>query len=299
MLDTAEIAVQTVAPVGILSGMATPSCPGYLTEPFATLVADYPDADIYPAKDFRIEWGPIFHRGRLDGSANVLILGQDPATHETITRRILVGEAGQRIQGLLAKIGIARSYVMINTFLYSVYGQGGGSRHAKDPTIAAYRNRWLDALLLHTAVTAVITLGELAKTAYQTWATTQPSQAERLHLAAIRHPTYPESSSRSGNQTLAEATAKLLSNWNTALPQLAVAVTPDIDGHQPPTPYGDTWQPGDLQPLPPGDLPAGSPSWWRDLDAWAARTGTDPDSKRATITVTVPRRARPWISNHH
>jgi uracil-DNA glycosylase len=229
----------------------------------------------------------------------VLILGQDPATHETIARRILVGEAGQRVQGLLTKVGIARNYVMINTFLYSVYGQGGGSRHAKDPAIAAHRNRWLDAILLNTAVTAVIALGALAKIAYQTWATTNPNQAESLHLAAIRHPTYPESSSQSGNQTLAEATAKLLTNWNTALPQLAAAITPDVDGHHPPTPYGDTWQPSDLQPIPPDDLPAGSPPWWRDLDAWATRTGTDSDSKRATITVTVPRRARPWTSNDH
>ena len=81
--------------------------------------------------------GPVFHRGRLDGTARVLVLGQDPATHETITRRILVGEAGQRVQGLLARVGITTSYVMVNTFLYSVYGQGGGTRHATDPHIAA------------------------------------------------------------------------------------------------------------------------------------------------------------------
>ena len=270
------------------------SCPGYVAEPFASLVADLPDADVYPVKDFRIEWGPIFHRGRLDGTATVLILGQDPATHESITRRILVGEAGQRVQGLLAKIGIDRSYVMINTFLYSVYGQGGGSRHEHDPAIAAYRNRWLDALLLDTAITSVITLGELAKTAYQTWVDTQPARADSLHHAALRHPTYPESSSRAGSGTLAEATERLLNNWNASLPGLAVSVVPDHPIAQPPVPYGGTWHDGDLQRLPPDDLPPGSPSWWRDLAAWATRTGSDANSKRATITVTVPRHARPW-----
>ena len=56
---------------------------------------------MYPTDSFRVEWGPVFHRGRLDGSARVLIIGQDPATHEAICRRILVGEAGQRIQGFL------------------------------------------------------------------------------------------------------------------------------------------------------------------------------------------------------
>src|SRR3954465_8121179 len=113
-------------------------CPGYDRPPFDRLGAASPRADVYPVKDFRIEWGAIFHRGRLDGTARVLVLGQDPATHETITRRILVGEAGQRVQGLLAKVGVTSGYVMVNTFLYSVYGQGGGERHADDPAIAAY-----------------------------------------------------------------------------------------------------------------------------------------------------------------
>ena len=45
--------------------------PGY-PAPYDTLAAAYPGADVFPAADFRIEWGPIFHRGRLDGSAKVL-----------------------------------------------------------------------------------------------------------------------------------------------------------------------------------------------------------------------------------
>lgn len=82
--------------------------PGYAEEPFKSLCEDYPDSTVYPADDFRVEWGPIFHRGRLDGSARVLVIGQDPAQNESIVRRILVGEAGQRTQGFLAKLGIER-----------------------------------------------------------------------------------------------------------------------------------------------------------------------------------------------
>src|ERR687889_1757315 len=93
--------------------------PGYGAEPFRTLVESAPGAEAYPPDAFRLEWGPIFHRGRLDGSARVLVIGQDPAAHEAIARRILVGEAGQRAQGLLARLGIDRSYVFVNTFLYS------------------------------------------------------------------------------------------------------------------------------------------------------------------------------------
>ena len=108
---------------------------GYYRQPYRRLVSTFPDESVYPLDSFRVEWGPVFHRGRLDGSARVLIIGQDPATHETIARRILVGEAGQRAQGLLTRLGIERSYVFINTFLYSVYGQSGGTRHIDDPAI--------------------------------------------------------------------------------------------------------------------------------------------------------------------
>src|SRR3954469_14203436 len=180
-----------------------PFCPGYDRAPFDALAAGYPGPDVYLAKDFRLEWGPIFHRGALDGSARLLVLGQDPAAHEAIARRILVGEAGQRTQGLLARLGITTSYVMVNTFVYSVYGQGGGSRHAHDPKIAEYRHRWLNALLTPAGpITAVIALGSLAKTAYRDWADSRPQVAAALHLAAIKHPTYPESASAAGAITL-------------------------------------------------------------------------------------------------
>src|SRR5664279_5847268 len=103
-----------------------PFDPGYVRRPYISLVETYPGDDVYPPDSFRTEWGPIFHRGRLDGSARILLIGQDPATHEDVARRILVGEAGQRIQGFLDKLGITTSYVFVNTFLYSVYGQAGG-----------------------------------------------------------------------------------------------------------------------------------------------------------------------------
>src|SRR5947209_9984021 len=120
--------------------------PGYFAEPLRTVCAEYPEADVYPSTHFRLEWGPIFHRGRLDGSARILVIGQDPAQHETIVRRILVGEAGRRLQGLLAKLGVAHSYACINTWLYSVYGGVKSATQHSQPLID-YRNRWLAALL--------------------------------------------------------------------------------------------------------------------------------------------------------
>ena len=141
--------------------------PGYIEEPFKSLCKNYPDSAVYPIENFRVEWGPIFHRGRLDGSSRVLLIGQDPAQNEAIVRRILVGEAGQRIQGFLEKPGIDRSYVMINTFLYSVYGSVS-AKNKKAAGIIDYRNRWLKALLVGQKIEAVITLGVLADEAWKT-----------------------------------------------------------------------------------------------------------------------------------
>ena len=191
--------------------------PGYGQRPFAGLVANYPGSDVYPAEDFRLEWGPIFHRGRLDGSARILVLGQDPAAHEAISRRILIGEAGQRIQGFLAKLGIETSYVMVNTFLYSVYGQWGGQKHDGDPNIAHYRNDWLDALLVGTNVTAVVALGTLAHHAFDGWASTPNAAGVDVTFQPIKHPTFPEAASAGGQMTRADAMRLMLGEWNTAL----------------------------------------------------------------------------------
>jgi hypothetical protein len=267
-------------------------CPGY-PAPFDELVASFPDAVVYPPTAFRVEWGPVFHRGRLDGTAKVLVLGQDPAVAETVTRRILVGVAGQRTQGLLARLGLTRSYVLVNTFLYSVYGQAGGGAHIKDEAIAAYRNRWLNTVVENNGIAAIITLGTLAATAYQQWRATPAGGAYLGHYAGILHPTYPESASAAGQISHAAATERLLADWNAALPGLIAAIAhPD----RPPTgtPYGTTFTDADLPPIPADDLPAGIPEWMRICRDWATRIGKDADTKRATITITIPPGARPW-----
>ena len=271
---------------------------------FHPLVRTFPGPETYPPDDFRVEWGPIFHRGRLDGTARVLILGQDPAAHETIVRRILVGEAGQRVQGLLAKLGVDHSYVMVNTFLYSVFGQGGGARHKDDPAIAAYRHKWLDKLAATSPLEVVIAFGGLAEAAFQQWRGTPAGQACTAAHVHLTHPTFPESSSASGQTTKAEATEKLLDNWNQNLALISGLVTPDTP--RPFVAYGTAFTPADLVAIPKRDLPPGLPEWMRSLDAWASRRPIDeaegpaatPDeireAKRAGIGVRVPRKQRAW-----
>ena len=62
-------------------------CPGYVRAPYRALVADYPDESVFKVDDFRVEWGPVLHRGRLDRTARILVVGQDPAQHEAVVRR--------------------------------------------------------------------------------------------------------------------------------------------------------------------------------------------------------------------
>jgi hypothetical protein len=270
--------------------MTRPFDPGYVTEPFLTLVRDVPDETIFPTKDFRTEWGAVFHRGRLDGSARLLVIGQDPAQHEIIARRTLVGGAGHRIQGFLAKLGLTRSYVMINTFIYSVYGQGGGNKHKKDPAIVAYRNRWFDSLLPRQ-VQGVVALGQLADEAWQAWKSTPTGATFPGVYQAVTHPTQPESSSKGDAAKKKAAITKMLAGWNNALVALQPAITSDVA--QQLVPYGSAFLPTELTDIPQEDLPAGSPPWMCGNADWARRTGADDRAKRVTITVTIPTAFRP------
>ena len=278
--------------------------PGPVQEPFAKLARDYPGADVYPPADFRVEWGPVFHRGRLDGSAQVVVVGQDPGQHESIAHRILIGEAGQRAQGFLAKLGIERSYVMVNAYLYSVYGQSAGERHADDDAIAEYRHQWLDALVAGPRVEAVIAFGHLARTAFERWAQTPTGKSANFHFEHLTHPTMPDAASKGDQAKWTEAMKQMLKEWNAALLRLDQQLGPR-DVAKPLELYGEGLAHGDHAKIPSADLPAGAPSWWSSLSTWADRVAVGnfttsaerTEAKRATVVVTVPQAERPWHSS--
>ena len=262
-----------------------PFCTGYHRQPFTSLVAEVPGAEVFPADDFRLEWGPIFHRGRLDGTAKVLILGQDPGASEAIARRILVGVAGQRVQGLVAKLGLRHEYVLLNAFVYSVYGQHSADAHRDDAAIAAYRNRWMDAVLRGTRIKAVIAFGRSADVAFRMWREHAGEAAEDVLFERLLHPTFPDAAAGEDEAKKVELTKQLLDDWNDSLGRLH----PRIAGTGVPLKaYGEAFAPGDLPSIPPHDLPAGIPAWMRSPDPWASRTGEDAATKRRTITVTIP-----------
>jgi uracil-DNA glycosylase len=280
-----------------MTELAHPFDLGPVSEPFATLAASYPGTQVYDPQRFRVEWGPIFHRGRLDGTARILVLGQDPGQHESAARRCLVGEAGQRVQGFLAKLGIDRSYVAINAFLYSVYGQPHSAE--LDELLAATgpdRQAWLDALLLGGRVRAVVGFGAIARQAFQRWQATPAGAGFGGHFEPLRHPTFPDATAHPGTPEYQQAMAAMLQEWNAGLTRLHEALGPDRDTPRPLVPYGDDLLDSDRAPIPEYDLPAGTPPWMRSLQQWANRTGDTPDAKRATLKITVPVGERPWTS---
>ena len=153
----------------------------------------------------------------------MLVIGQDPAQHETIVRRVLVGEAGRRAQGFLAKLGITNSYVFINTYLYSVWGSVK-AKTRKNPSLIGYRNQWIDAIMEGGKVEAVVTLGTATAEAWEFWKATPNGLASNVAFAAITHPTQPESSAKNDKVKKAAATKKMLANWNSGLQTLSAAI---------------------------------------------------------------------------
>jgi uracil-DNA glycosylase len=251
--------------------------PGYSESQFAALIDALPGASSYPSARFRTEWGPIFHRGRLDGSARLLVIGQDPAAHEAIARRILCGEAGHRVQGFVWKLGLDHSYVMINSFLYSLYGTQAPRASA---ALLEDRYRWVDAILGSSPIEAVVTFGAVATSVWNGYLASRQPAHPPVHAAAT-HPT-------------AHVTeAALLTNWNAALQVLFPALSVRDRTLSSLRLYGRALGPSDRRAIPAGDFPPGLPSWMTGAIQWAVR-GDDPTRapKAARITVTIPTGSR-------
>lgn len=251
------------------------------TGPFRSLCRDYPDGTVFRGADgFRSLWGPVFYRGRANGTARLLVVGQDPAQTEAFTRRILSGQAGRRVQGFVEKLGVTRRYLMVNAFLYGIYHQGMALPHLHDPEIVAYRHRWFAAALAPGRVEAVVTFGNPAFEAWRAFVESPEGAgaADVFHQRAL-HPT----ADKPGGPI---SRADLLDNWNVALERLHARIAhPDV--RRPLVPYGDDFTPDELPGIPSRDLPAGIPAWMRGTDFWAV-LGDPPGTERANITVQVP-----------
>lgn len=73
---------------------------------------------------FRWIFGPMWYRGRLsENSVQVFVVGQEGAQDENVTNRAFTGSTGTRVQKFLNHLGIYRSYLFMNTFVYTIFGQ--------------------------------------------------------------------------------------------------------------------------------------------------------------------------------
>lgn len=139
---------------------------------------------------FRWHFGPMFYRGRLDtGDARVLVVGQEGAQDESLSHRSFTGGTGGRVQNLLRHMGVTRSYLFLNTFVYPIFGQYTDVLRplAMDPRspIASHRHAILDAAAASHPLRLVVAVGAAAKEAVAVWITQHGGTADpqRLHEA--------------------------------------------------------------------------------------------------------------------
>jgi uracil-DNA glycosylase len=199
------------------------------------------------------DWGPIFYRGRLDRSARLLGIASDPGPTERVACRTLVGDAGQRVQGFLSKLGLTHSYVLVNAHAYAVHP--GKAEQAK-PVLAEkelrdWRNKLYDGIT-GPDLQAIVAFGDQAQEALRLW-----SPPAGVQTFKIPHP-----SSRSA--------MVLLNKWRAAVTDLREVVTPDSDGDPSLPNYDSSFREADYARIPPRDLPFGLPAWFGD-DSWGRK----------------------------
>ena len=159
--------------------------------------------------------------------------------------------------------------------------------HIGDAAIAAYRNRWIQAVLDHNAIEAVVAFGSLADQAWQAWLHS-PAASGRpvLPYQHVQHPTYPISAGQGQPGQVAQLTKAMLVGWNAAIVALKTSIKHPDGAFG--TPYGDDFKPAETPDIPLADLPAGTPPWMATADGWANRAGATAAIKRRTIEIVVP-----------
>jgi uracil-DNA glycosylase len=219
---------------------------------FAEIFARVPD--YAPFKEhFWYDWGPVFYRGRLDGSARVLCVASDPGPTERIAARTLVGDAGQRVQGFLAKIGLRRSYLCLNAFAYALHPGSffEGPEILRDEDQLAWRNELFE-MANGPELRAVIAFGLQARIAVDLW-----EGKDNLRVFELPHPS-------------SDDPERLLETYRDTVMRLREIVSADPDGEPVAPNYGDTFREEDYARIPPGDLPFGVPGWFGD-DSWGRK----------------------------
>jgi hypothetical protein len=223
---------------------------------------DY-EAAVGDSTTFWYAFGPVLYRGRLDGTARVLGIASDPGPSECLpfARRTLIGDSGQKTQGFLAKLGLTRSYVLVNAFAVALH-PGKKTKGLQvlqtNAAIRTARHALYDGLLAGAALQAIIAFGDVAHKAYDLWAASNPA-VQAVPSFKVAHPAAVDRSG-TGNDPALKA-------WRNAITTLRGVVTPDLGGDATDPNFGAYFTEVDYARIPRWDFPTVTPAYVGD-DSW-------------------------------
>ncbi len=230
---------------------------------------------------FRWHHGPMFYRGRLDGSARVVLVGQEGAQDESLSHRSFTGGTGARMQHFLRHLGIDRSYLFLNSFVYPIFGQYTDQLRplAQDPRspIVKHRHEILDKAVIDGGAHLVVAVGTAAKESIATWIASHGGTADSHHLETATNGSIPAIVRFVGvvhpGSAAGGSTANIKADFQRAINQIKTWIA-----------AGPTWLPAD-------------PGVPRDL-AIASTYGSDPIPYRDFPFGTCPRLGRGGTSSN-
>jgi hypothetical protein len=173
--------------------------PGPVSEPFATLARNYPGPDATTPTASASSGGRSSTAADPTAARGSCCSARTPAS---TSRSPTAAWSASASRASSWKLGIERSYVMVNAFPSSVYGQP--RREDVEQLLkqtARYRKRWLDALLDGTDVRAVVAFGAIAEQVFLRWQRTASGRRFQGHFEPLTHPTMPDATARPGSAT--------------------------------------------------------------------------------------------------
>jgi hypothetical protein len=260
--DALELVRAVLRPIPAAEMTQSDPGPSGEMKTFMDATPDY-EAAVGDSTTFWYAFGPVLYRGRLDGSARILCIASDPGPAECLPfiRRTLVGDSGQKTQGFLAKLGLTRSYVLVNAFAVAMRPSQktkGLKALRTNAAIRAARHGLYDRLLAGGAVQAIVAFGSVAHEAYDHWAASNPA-VKAIAKFKLAHPAAVDRTG-SGNDAALKAWAKAVRNLRTI-------VTPDAGGDASGPNFGKYFTEVDYVRIPRWDMPPVAPAYAGD-DSW-------------------------------
>jgi hypothetical protein len=140
-------------------------------KPLAQHLANAPGYTAAERQLFWYDWGPVFYRGRVGGSARLLGIASDPGPTERVACRTLVGDAGQRVQGFLSGARLdplVRARQRASLRPCTPARPTGRNRCSPKRAHRDWRNGFYDAIV-EPKLQAVVAFGDQAREAVCLW----------------------------------------------------------------------------------------------------------------------------------